>query len=230
VDEIISRINAREREEWATLGLSPRSETLVLPEAPSGAPPSVNAAGCSLSATQPAVFCGRPNPLALEEVVTSPVNPATQASLRSACANLGEPFDHTLPSAPFARQTSAGAEDGPAQPVDEVAREVLEASEQVREALGPGLEPVAFRAFFAHELRLRGFAVVEDFTVAESYKGKVIEGAYRVDLLVEGKVIVDVGRMDEAQDDLEARLRHLMTHTGACAAVLAPARLRDAVG
>jgi GxxExxY protein len=233
VDEIISRINAREREEWATLGLSSRSETLVLAEVSSGAPPSGNAAGCALSATEPAVVCGRcPNPLALEEAVTLPVHPATQASLRSACASLRDPFDLTLPSAPLARQPSAEglADRGQARPVDDVAREVLDASDHVRAELGPALEPLAFRTFLAHELRLRGLLVVEDVAVAESYRGKVIDDAYRVDMLVEGAVLVDVGRTEGSHDELEARLRHLMTRTGARAAVLAPPRVRDGIG
>lgn len=233
VDEIISRINAREREEWATIGLSLRSETLVLPEVSAGAPPNANAAGCAFSVTEPAVACGRcPNTLALEEAITSPVHPATQASLRSACVSPRDPFDLTLPSAPLARQPSAEGLAGgaPARLVDDVARGVLEASEQVRAQLGPALEPHAFRTFLAHELRLRGLSVVEDVAVAESYKGRVLEDAYRVDLLVEGTVLVDVGRTEGSHEELEARLRHLMTRTGARAAVLAPARVRDTIG
>ncbi len=223
VDEIISRINAREREEWATIGLSSRSETLVLSDVSSGAPPSVNAAGCAFSATEPVVACGRcPNSLALEEAITSPVHPATQASLRSACASPRDPFEVTLPSAPLARQPSAeGLADGaPARLVDDVARGVLEASEQVRAEFGPALEPLAFRTFLAHELRLRGFSVVEDIAVAASYKGKVIDDAYRMDLLVEGTVIVDVGRSELSQEEHEFRLRKLMSSVGALAGVL----------
>jgi GxxExxY protein len=112
------------------------------------------------------------------------------------------------------------ADGAQARLVDDVTRGVLEASEQVRAELGPTLEPLAFRTFLAHELRLRGLSVVEDVAVAESYKGKVVDDAYRVDMLVEGAVIVDVGRTELSQEEHEARLRKLMTGVGAVAGVL----------
>ncbi len=233
VDEIISRINAKEREAWASIRLSPRSETLVLPEAPSDAPPGVDAPpGCALCPTEPAVFSVRcPNPLVLEEAVTAPVHPATQALLCSACADHQEGFDPTLPSAPLARRPSeetSGARR--TRNADDVVREVIEASEQVKAELGPALEAPAFRTFLAHELRLRGLSVVEDVAVAASYKGKVVDDAFRVDMLVDGAVIVDVGRTELSQEEHEARLRTLMRGVGAVAGVLVSRQAGDGDG
>jgi GxxExxY protein len=119
------------------------------------------------------------------------------------------------------------AEGARARHVDDVARDVLEASEQVRSELGPALEPLAFRTFLAHELRLRGLSVVEDVAVAESYKGKVVGDAYRADILVEGTVVVDIGRAELSQEEHEARLRKLMSGVGAAAGVLVSRQASD---
>jgi hypothetical protein len=71
--------------------------------------------------------------------------------------------------------------------------------------------------------------VWEDVAVAASYQGMVIEEAYRADLIVEGTTLVDLGREQGSRQEVEARLRGLMTKVGVQAAILAPLQADDSV-
>ena len=139
---------------------------------------------------------------------TSPAHPIALATLRCACAR------------PVFEQSAR---------VTECVQDVLEASARLRSVLGPGVERGAYRALLAHELRRRGLMVWEDVAVAASYQGMVIEEAYRADLIVEGTTLVDLGREQGSRQEVEARLRGLMTKVGVQAAILAPLQADDSV-
>jgi GxxExxY protein len=106
--------------------------------------------------------------------------------------------------------------------VDAVVRAVYAASYSVVDALGCGLEPHAFRVFLAHALRLKGFLVAEDVAVSASFMGKVLIDAFRVDLLINETVIVDIAANERPMHEHENRLRYFMEQTAAAAAVLLP--------
>ena len=106
--------------------------------------------------------------------------------------------------------------------VDTVMRTVYAASASVAAALGTGLEPPAFAAFLAHELRLRGLSVAENMAVAASYMGMVLHDAFRIDLVVDSRVIVEIAATQRTVGEHESRLRYFMACTGACAAMVLP--------
>ena len=89
--------------------------------------------------------------------------------------------------------------------LDVIARAIVDAGLAVHRALGPGLLESVYEGCLEHELRLRRVAVARQVVAPIDYKGHRIEGAYRLDLLVEGAIVIEVksvealSRLHEAQ-------------------------------
>lgn len=75
--------------------------------------------------------------------------------------------------------------------VDSLARAVLDAAFEVHRHLGPGWPESVYEQALCVELGLRGVAYVRQPAVTVSYKGQRV-GEGRLDLLVDGKLIVEV--------------------------------------
>ncbi len=69
---------------------------------------------------------------------------------------------------------------------------VIGALIEVHRALGPGLLESAYEACFGHELRTRGLAFERQRPVGIAYKGLIVDCGYRIDVLVEGRIIVEL--------------------------------------
>ena len=69
---------------------------------------------------------------------------------------------------------------------------VIDAAIKVHTALGPGLLEGAYAGCLAHELRKRGHLVVQQLALPVLYDGICIDLGYRIDLLVDGAVVVEV--------------------------------------
>ncbi|MDX1697614.1 MAG: GxxExxY protein [Thiohalobacterales bacterium] len=69
---------------------------------------------------------------------------------------------------------------------------LVDASREVQSILGPGLLESVYEEALVHELRKRRLAIARQATLAIAYKSLVIRDAFRVDLLVEKKVIVEL--------------------------------------
>lgn len=76
--------------------------------------------------------------------------------------------------------------------LDELSRGVIGAAIAVHRALGPGLLESVYETCLQEELRLRGLASVSQLAVPILYKGRQIGPAFRIDLLVEDRVVVEV--------------------------------------
>ena len=75
---------------------------------------------------------------------------------------------------------------------NEISAQILDAAITVhREIGGPGVLESYYEAALAYELRSRGLNVETQKSVPIIYKGKEIGEPYRLDMLVEGKVIVE---------------------------------------
>ena len=75
---------------------------------------------------------------------------------------------------------------------NEVSRIILIAAIEVHKILGgPGLLESVYEEALAYELTLRGLAIERQKQVPIIFKGKELKTPLRMDLLVEGKVIVD---------------------------------------
>ncbi len=73
-----------------------------------------------------------------------------------------------------------------------LSRRILGATYHVHTALGPGLLESAYEACLAHELRCRGMAVERQKTLPVRYQGVLVDAGYRIDLLVEQTIIIEV--------------------------------------
>ena len=75
---------------------------------------------------------------------------------------------------------------------NEISAQVLDAVITVHRTLGgPGVLESYYEAALAHELRLRGLKVETQKSVPMIYKGVSIGDPYRLDMLVEDKVIIE---------------------------------------
>ncbi len=75
---------------------------------------------------------------------------------------------------------------------NEISKVILDAAIAVHTELGgPGLLESYYENALKHELQLRGLSVETQKPVPVVYKGKEIGEPYRLDMLVDGKVIVE---------------------------------------
>jgi len=76
--------------------------------------------------------------------------------------------------------------------LNKITESVIASTMQVHSALGPGLLEPAYEACLAYELQERGFQVEQQKLLSLVYKQLRVEGAYRIYLLVENTVIVEI--------------------------------------
>lgn len=70
--------------------------------------------------------------------------------------------------------------------------EIVDAAIKVHSALGPGRLESAYAACLRHELIKRGLKVNSEVSVPVTYDGIKLEAGYKIDLLVEDTVIVEL--------------------------------------
>ena len=75
---------------------------------------------------------------------------------------------------------------------NDITHEIIGAAIEVRKRLGPGLLESAYEVCLAHELRLRNLKVDQQVGVPVVYKETKLECGYRMDLLVEGRIVVEL--------------------------------------
>lgn len=98
--------------------------------------------------------------------------------------------------------------------INQLTERIIGAAIEVHKELGPGLLESAYQAALAHELRLRQIPFEEQKSCPVSYKGLVIENAYRLDFLVEGTVVVELKTVDALIDVHEAQVLTYLKFTG----------------
>ena len=83
---------------------------------------------------------------------------------------------------------------------------ILGAAVEVHRALGPGLLESAYEECLCRELTLRGLAYQRQVPLALNYKGVVIDCGYRVDMVVENSVVLELKSVDHLEPVHEAQL------------------------
>ena len=76
--------------------------------------------------------------------------------------------------------------------INEVTGAVVDAAIRVHSVLGPGLLESAYQACLAYELRKRGLEVSTQVELPVMYDAIRIDLGYRIDLLVEASVVVEL--------------------------------------
>ena len=84
--------------------------------------------------------------------------------------------------------------------IDQITHEILDSAYKVHTALGPGLLESAYRACLAYELRKKGLSVEEEKQLPLVYEEVKLDCGYRIDLLVEGQVVIELKTVDAFTD------------------------------
>lgn len=98
--------------------------------------------------------------------------------------------------------------------INTVSGQVVDAAIRVHSALGPGLLESAYEACLAHELRKRGLKVLTQVALPVVYDGATIDVGYRIDLLVEDGVIVELKAVEKVAPIHEAQLLSYLKLSG----------------
>jgi GxxExxY protein len=80
-----------------------------------------------------------------------------------------------------------------------LATAVVNAAFAVHRTLGPGLLESAYHECLGIELSLSGFNVQREQILPLSYRGHTIQNAYRIDLLINGQLLVELKTIDAVQ-------------------------------
>jgi GxxExxY protein len=89
---------------------------------------------------------------------------------------------------------------------DPLTSSIIGAAIEVHRNLGPGLLESIYEACLAWELKERGVGVEQQVPVPVICKGHQFRNAYRVDLVVEGSVIVEVRAVDRLHPLTDAQV------------------------
>ena len=76
--------------------------------------------------------------------------------------------------------------------INDITGDIVDAAMKVHTALGPGLLESAYETCLAYELRRRGLKVVAQLGLPVVYDGVRLDAGYRIDLLVDDRVIVEL--------------------------------------
>lgn len=80
--------------------------------------------------------------------------------------------------------------------LEALTRAVVDCGYHIHRDLGPGLLESAYEALLAGALRQAGYAVERQVAVTMNYRGVVVDNAFKIDLLVERSLIVELKSID----------------------------------
>ncbi|MBL7811279.1 MAG: GxxExxY protein [Bacteroidetes bacterium] len=98
------------------------------------------------------------------------------------------------------------------QAENELAHTVIGLAIEIHKALGPGLTEDAYRDCLMYELKEHGIFAEAGKMMPVQYKNLQLNYGYKVDLLVEGKLVVEIETVEQISDNqVQLLLRHLKT-------------------
>ncbi len=93
--------------------------------------------------------------------------------------------------------------------VDEISGDVLDLSIRLHRELGPGLLESVYEAVLAGKLAKLGYSVERQKQVDIVFDGLAFENAFRIDLLVEGRVLLEIKSVERLN---AAHAKQLLTY------------------
>ena len=81
--------------------------------------------------------------------------------------------------------------------LNQITGQIIAAAVSVHRELGPGMLESAYEACLAFELTDRGLSVERQVALPLTYRGHVFDCGYRIDLIVENEVIVEVKSVEK---------------------------------
>jgi len=110
--------------------------------------------------------------------------------------------------------------------IETIFKKVLDSSFQVHTALGPGLLESAYEECLYYELLQSGLSVEKQKPLPLVYKDVKMEAGYRIDLLVENQVIVEIKSVDVLCDIHMAQILTYLKLSGCKLGLLANFNVR----
>jgi GxxExxY protein len=97
---------------------------------------------------------------------------------------------------------------------NEIGTTVVDAAIAVHRALGPGLLETVYEVVLARELQDRGLTVQRQIPVKIQYKGIQFDEGFRVDIIVEDKVILELKSIEKVTAVHKKQIQTYLRLTG----------------
>jgi GxxExxY protein len=97
---------------------------------------------------------------------------------------------------------------------NEISRVILDSAVSVHKELGPGLLESVYEIVLSHELQQRGLRVTRQVPVSIRYKEMIFDAAFRADLIVEDKVIVELKSVEQVGEAHKKQVQTYLRLTG----------------
>jgi GxxExxY protein len=78
------------------------------------------------------------------------------------------------------------------RPLNEITGEVVDAALKLHKALGPGLLETVYELVLMRDIERRGLRAARQVPISFEYDGLRFEEVFRIDLLVEGRIVVEI--------------------------------------
>lgn len=92
---------------------------------------------------------------------------------------------------------------------EEISGDVLDVALRLHKQLGPGLLESVYETVLAAKLAEMGYAVARQVPVNIEFEGLRFEAAFRIDLLVDGRLLIEVKSVDQLH---AAHAKQLLTY------------------
>ena len=89
---------------------------------------------------------------------------------------------------------------------EELTERIISAGIEVHKYLGPGLLESAYEQCLCHELYLRGIKFQRQRSLPLEYKGIKLDCSYRLDILVEGQIVIELKTIEKILPVHQAQL------------------------
>jgi len=92
------------------------------------------------------------------------------------------------------------------QYIDALSKDIIGCAIEIHKELGPGLLESAYEKCMIYLLRQKGYKVESQVALPIIFKDLLVENAYRLDLLVENLIIVELKSVEEVTDVHKAQI------------------------
>ena len=97
---------------------------------------------------------------------------------------------------------------------NEISKIILDAAIAVHKELGPGLLESVYEIVLAYELQQRGLRVNRQVPIAIRYKDMTFDEAFRADIVVDKKVIVELKSVEQISEAHKKQVQTYLRLTG----------------
>ena len=89
---------------------------------------------------------------------------------------------------------------------NKITENIIGAAIEVHKALGPGLLESAYQEYLFYELKSLGYSVKKEIAQPITYKDIKLDHGYRIDLLVENKIVIELKTVEKFTDVHSAQI------------------------